>query len=86
MSARHYPGEYLIKEGAPAFAAPSKGLVGSHLFCSLLYVVGHVGYVADVFEADGLGLELGELDRGNRVGCLLEHAHGLKVVLGNVEA
>ena len=63
-----------------------RGLVGSHLFCSLLYVAGHVGYVADVFEADGFGFELGELGRGDRVGGLLEYTHSLKIILGNVEA
>ena len=63
-----------------------RDLVGAHSFCCGLDVACHLIDVADVFEADGLGLEFGELGWGDRVGCLLEHAHGLKVVLGNVEA
>ena len=50
-----------------------------------LDVACHLIDVTDVFEADGFGLELGELCRCGRIGGLLEHAHGLKVVLGNVE-
>ena len=51
-----------------------RDLVGAHSFCCGLDVACHLIDVADVFEADGLGLELGELGRGDRVGGLLEYA------------